>query len=141
METDDNARLIVESDRCLSEAVLSGQTESVKSLIRGGADINAQRDDGKSPLNVASEKGFTDIVRILIDNDADIENRDNDGRRPTSLLHDLLSSPISHHCVWRGITGHSLTTEKRDNNYTSHPLVRLFIDHSRRSCRGNVRHS
>ena len=64
------------------EAILSGHAESVKSLIRGGADINAQRDDGKSPLNVASEKGFTDIVRILLDNDADIENRDNDGRTP-----------------------------------------------------------
>ena len=59
----------------LTAAVLSGQTESVKTLIRGGADINAHRDDGKSPLNVASEKGFTDIVRILLDNDADTESR------------------------------------------------------------------
>jgi len=25
------------------------------------------------------------------------------------LLHDLLSSPISHHCVWSGIAGHNLT--------------------------------
>jgi len=34
------------------------------------------------------------------------------------LLHDLLSSPISHHCVWSDITGHNLTPEKHDNNYS-----------------------
>ena len=39
------------------------------------------------------------------------------------LLHDLLSSPISHRCVWSGITGHNLTPEKRDNNYTPHSLT------------------
>ena len=36
------------------------------------------------------------------------------------LLHDLLSLPISHRCVWSGITGHNLTPEKHDNNYTPH---------------------
>jgi len=51
----------------------------VKYLIRGGADINVHRRDGKSPLNVASERGFTEIVRILLDNGADIESRDNNG--------------------------------------------------------------
>ena len=45
-------------------------------------------------------------------------------RDPASdLLHDLLSSPISHHCVWSVITGHNLTPEKRDNNFTPHPLT------------------
>jgi len=44
-------------------------------------------------------------------------------RSPCDLLHDLLSSPISHRCVWSGLTGHNLTPEKRDNNYTHHPLT------------------
>ena len=41
------------------------------------------------------------------------------------LLHDLLSSHISQHCVWSGITGHNITPEKRDNNYTPHPVTPL----------------
>ena len=40
-----------------------------------------------------------------------------------NLLHNLLSLPISHHCVWSGITGHNLAPEKRDNNYTPHALI------------------
>jgi len=39
------------------------------------------------------------------------------------LLHDLLSSPIPHDCVWSGITGHNLTPEKRDNNHTPQPIT------------------
>ena len=35
------------------------------------------------------------------------------------LLHDRLSSPISHHCVWSGITGDNLTPEKGENIYGS----------------------
>jgi len=58
--TDVNSRLIG-GNTFLTVAAVSGQTESVKALIRGGADINAQQDDGKSPLNVASWRGFTDI--------------------------------------------------------------------------------
>ena len=46
----------------LMEAVLGRQTESVEALIHAGADVNAQRDDGMSALNVASSLGFTDIV-------------------------------------------------------------------------------
>ena len=51
----------------LIEAVISRQTESVKALIRAGADINAQRDDGMTALDIAANEGFTDIVTILLD--------------------------------------------------------------------------
>jgi len=47
--------------------------------------------------------------------------------RYCKLLHDLLSSHISHHCVWSGITGHNLTPEKCGNNYTTHPLSPHFV--------------
>jgi len=45
------------------------------------------------------------------------------GTKLCCLLPDLLSSPISHHCVWSGITGHNLTPEKRDNKYMPQPLT------------------
>jgi len=46
-----------------------------------------------------------------------------------ALLHDLVSSPISHHCVWSVITGHNLTPEKRDT--LTYTLTRSSIAVSR----------
>jgi len=52
----------------------------VRALVSAGADVNLQRNDGSSPLSIASEKGYIDTVVILLDNGADIEIRDNAGR-------------------------------------------------------------
>ena len=42
------------SPRTGYEAVLSGQTQSVTTLIQAGADIDAQEDDGRTALSVLS---------------------------------------------------------------------------------------
>ena len=39
------------------------------------------------------------------------------------LFHDLLLRSYLYHCVWSVITAHNLTPEKRDNNYSPHPLT------------------
>jgi len=39
------------------------------------------------------------------------------------LFHDLLLRSCIYHCVWSVITAHNLTPEKRDNNYSPHPLI------------------
>ena len=39
------------------------------------------------------------------------------------LFHDLLLRSYLYHCVWGVITAHNLTPEKRDNNYSPHPLT------------------
>jgi len=39
------------------------------------------------------------------------------------LFHDLLLRFYLYHCVWSVITAHNLTPEKRDNNYSPHPLT------------------
>ena len=39
------------------------------------------------------------------------------------LFHDLLLRSYLYHCVWNVITAHNLTPEKRDNNYSHHPLT------------------
>ena len=39
------------------------------------------------------------------------------------LFHDLLLRSYFYHCVWSVITAHNLTPEKRDNNYSPHPLA------------------
>jgi len=66
----------------LVAAILSGQLESVKTLLHEDAGIDTQLIHGMSPLHVASLCGFTDIVEVLLDNGADIDTRDNDGLAP-----------------------------------------------------------
>ena len=39
------------------------------------------------------------------------------------LFHDLLLRSYLYHFVWSVITAHNLTPEKRDNNYSPHPLI------------------
>jgi len=41
----------------------------------------------------------------------------------SSLFHDLLLRSHLYHWVWSVITAHNLTPEKRDNNYSLHPLT------------------
>ena len=41
----------------------------------------------------------------------------------TSLFHDLLLRSYLYRCVWSVITAHNLTPEKRDDNYSPHPLT------------------
>jgi len=101
----------VEGNTDLTEAVLSSDAESVKILLGGGADINARRHDGKSPLNVASWLGFTDNVRILLDHDADIDSRDNEGRTP--LYNAVLGK---HHDVVTLLVSAGADVHLQDNN-------------------------
>jgi len=55
--------------------VFGGHTDVVHALVSAGADVNLQRNDGDSPLIIASERGHIDIVFMLLDNSADIEMR------------------------------------------------------------------
>jgi len=45
------------------------------------------------------------------------------GRYGDSLFHDLLLRSYLYRCVWSVIAAHNLTPEKRDNNYSPHPLT------------------
>jgi len=63
---------------CLSElemrplhfAAKYGKLEIVKSLIDGGADVNAQTVLGETPANIAEELGFADCLNAILQNDA-----------------------------------------------------------------------
>lgn len=47
----------------LHEAVLSGNLECVKLLVKYGADINQKDEDGWTPLHIACSDGHADIAR------------------------------------------------------------------------------
>jgi ankyrin len=55
-------------------------------LLDRGADINARRDDHRTPLHLASYRGNADIVQLFVDHGAEADAKDNLGKSP---LHDV----------------------------------------------------
>jgi len=64
-------------------AVISGDLETVKSLIEGRADINQKEPfGGSTPLGTAITFGKNDIAKVLIDKGANLSLKNNDGSTP-----------------------------------------------------------
>lgn len=49
----------------LHEAVLSGNLECVKLLIKYGADVHQRDEDGWTPLHMACSDGYPEIARYV----------------------------------------------------------------------------
>jgi len=50
----------------LHEAVLSGNLETVKLLVKYGADVHQRDVDGWTPLHMACSDGFPEIARSVL---------------------------------------------------------------------------
>ena len=74
-------------------AAFNGHTAVVRALVSAGADVNWQRNDGFSPLSVASQKGHIDCVKLLIEHGAEVETRNNKGATPLYWACLLYTSP------------------------------------------------
>ncbi|XP_008692083.1 protein phosphatase 1 regulatory subunit 27 [Ursus maritimus] len=70
----------------LHEAVLSGNLECVKLLVKYGADIHQRDETGWTPLHIACSDGYPDIARYLISLGADREAANDDGDLPSDLI-------------------------------------------------------
>ncbi|WKA03463.1 hypothetical protein VitviT2T_021570 [Vitis vinifera] len=66
----------------VNSASYHGDLYQLKSLIRAGADPNKTDYDGRSPLHLASARGFEDIVTFLIQEGVDVNISDNFGNTP-----------------------------------------------------------
>lgn len=76
-----------ESQALLVMSAWTGVAAIVKLLLdTGKVDVNAQGDEGWTPLSVAAKRGHGVIVRLLLDTGkADVDTKDNNGRTPLSL--------------------------------------------------------
>lgn len=73
------------SDLKLIDAVTSGDYAEAEKIIRAGADVNQQDEQGWTPLNFAAGKGDLPLVKLLVENGADIFKVGRDRRTPEMI--------------------------------------------------------
>ncbi|NWY17954.1 PPR27 phosphatase, partial [Aphelocoma coerulescens] len=70
----------------LHEAVLTGNLDCVKLLVKYGADIHQRDENGWTPLHMACSDGYADIARYLLSLGASLEATTDDGEKPLDLI-------------------------------------------------------
>ena len=119
----------------LHAAARKNHLKIVQSLLRYGADVNAQGMCGRTPLLFASEWGHLEVVRWLLEQGADVNAKDEDDGY-TSLY---LAASGGHYEVVRTLLNHNVDTSASLNNgwtslhvASSHgrvDIVRLLLNH------------
>jgi len=77
----------------LAVAAARGETEQVKALLDGGAEIEATGKDGRTPLMLAAQHGRLEVVRLLLARGARTDARDPSGFTAWGLA---LFAPAGH---------------------------------------------
>ncbi|XP_034043321.1 protein phosphatase 1 regulatory subunit 27b [Thalassophryne amazonica] len=70
----------------IHEAILTGNLECVKLLVKYGADINQRDEEGWTPIHMACSDGFPHIARYLLSLGADCEAENDCGEKPADLI-------------------------------------------------------
>lgn len=74
----------------LHQAVATKEEEVVGELIELGVEVNCFDHAGKSPFQLAAERGDKDVMEILLSGNADLETQDNNNM--TALFHAVLKA-------------------------------------------------
>ncbi|XP_034046510.1 protein phosphatase 1 regulatory subunit 27 [Thalassophryne amazonica] len=70
----------------LHEAVLTGNLEVVKLLVKYGADVHQRDEDGWTPLHMACSDGYPKIASYLLSVGASPEAKNESGEKPADLI-------------------------------------------------------
>jgi len=73
-------------DDGLHQAVKEGNLSKVRSLLAGGANVNARNKDGRTALILATMQGQADIVQALLNGGADPNAKDKMGNTAMSIV-------------------------------------------------------
>ena len=76
---------MAEADAALIRAVKRGDINTLKDLIRAGADVNCSDTQGWTPLFHAAGIGSSEIMRLLIASGADLDSHRDKGFTPLFL--------------------------------------------------------
>jgi uncharacterized protein len=68
----------------LHSATIDGDLPSLNALLRGGANPNAQDDNGWTPLHFAAQTNAATVVDVLLAAGANVDVRDANGNTPLS---------------------------------------------------------
>jgi twitching motility protein PilT len=75
------------------EAVTTGQTERVLSILKEGLDVDTKDDSDATALMLSSSSGHAEIVQILLEHSADINARDKNGM--TALMRAIMKDNVA----------------------------------------------
>jgi ankyrin repeat protein len=77
-----NARGAAYGNTALMEAAAGGHTDTVRTLLEKGGDVDATDNAGRTSLMEAAFEGYTDTVRVLLEKGANINAHDKEGWTP-----------------------------------------------------------
>lgn len=110
--------VVAQGDAPVARAAKDGDAQTVRTLLRQGADVNAAMADGMSALHWAAESGDTEIMEILLTAGAAVESATRIGEyRP---LH--LAARNGHSDVVAGLLRAGAEIEARTDPSGSTPL-------------------
>jgi ankyrin repeat protein len=131
---DVNSQSFSEDATPLHLASARGHVKAALTLIKHGADLTAQNEDGATPLYIASVMGRVEITRMLIERDADVTAKGTEGETPLHVAAVAGQVKIARMLIERGA---DVTAQDEDGttpilaaSFRGHvEIVRMLIEH------------